>query len=67
MLVRQRDERVGREQHSIEIVLGPVTAYSASPALLRGAADLMRKHRLCGHNAGAGRDVDDVIGYGFSV
>lgn len=33
----------------IEIVIGPVTVYSCSPALLRGAARLRQKYNLCGH------------------
>ena len=33
----------------VEIVIGPVTAYSASADLLRGAADIRRRHGLCGH------------------
>lgn len=33
----------------IEIVIGPVTAYSASAELLQGAAALRRKYDLCGH------------------
>lgn len=33
----------------IEIVVGPVTVYSASETLLRGAAELRKKYNLCGH------------------
>ena len=33
----------------IEIVIGPVTAYSASTELLEAAAALRRKYDLCGH------------------
>jgi len=33
----------------IEIVIGPVTAYSASEELLRGASQLRKKYNLCGH------------------
>lgn len=33
----------------IEVVIGPVTAYSASPELLRGASELRKKYNLCGH------------------
>jgi len=33
----------------IEIVIGPVTVYSASEELLRGAAQLRKKYNLCGH------------------
>mmetsp|Transcript_42946 Transcript_42946/g.78045 ORF Transcript_42946/g.78045 Transcript_42946/m.78045 type:complete len:569 (-) Transcript_42946:49-1755(-) len=33
----------------IDIVIGPVTAYSASADLLRGAAELRKKYDLCGH------------------
>ena len=36
-------------QAGINIVIGPVTAYSASAELLRGAAELRRKHGLLGH------------------
>lgn len=33
----------------VEIVIGPVTAYSASAEMLRGAAELRKKYDLCGH------------------
>jgi guanine deaminase len=33
----------------IEIVISPITAYSASEALFRGAAALRHKYNLCGH------------------
>jgi hypothetical protein len=33
----------------VEIVIGPVTAYSASTEMLRGAAELRKKYDLCGH------------------
>ena len=39
----------GGLQAGINIVIGPVTAYSASAELLRGAAELRRKHGLLGH------------------
>jgi len=38
-----------RPEEGIEIVIGPVTAYSASRQLFEGAAALRRKHNLCGH------------------
>uniref|UniRef100_A0A7S4ET46 Amidohydrolase-related domain-containing protein n=1 Tax=Chrysotila carterae TaxID=13221 RepID=A0A7S4ET46_CHRCT len=42
-------ERFHDPANGIEIVIGPATAYSASEALLRGAAALRRKYNLCGH------------------
>ena len=33
----------------IEIVIGPVTPYSCSPELLRGATELRKRYNLCGH------------------
>jgi cytosine/adenosine deaminase-related metal-dependent hydrolase len=36
-------------ESGIEIVIGPVTAYSASAEMLRGAAELRKKYDLCGH------------------
>ena len=33
----------------IEIVIAPITAYSVSEALFRGAAALRKKYNLCGH------------------
>eukprot|EP00977_Amphora_coffeiformis_P022761 scaffold11454_cov168-Amphora_coffeaeformis.AAC.11 len=35
--------------NGIEIVIGPVTVYSASTQLLKGAAALRKKYNLCGH------------------
>jgi cytosine/adenosine deaminase-related metal-dependent hydrolase len=42
-------EKFHDPEQGINIVIGPVTAYSASEALLRGAAALRRKHGLVGH------------------
>ena len=42
-------DMVAALQAGINIVIGPVTAYSASAELLRGAAELRRKHGLLGH------------------
>ena len=42
-------EKFHDPEHGINIVIGPVTAYSASEDLLRGAAALRRKHGLVGH------------------
>jgi len=36
-------------ENGIEIVIGPVTPYSASTELLRGAVELRKKYGLCGH------------------
>lgn len=41
--------RFHRPDEGIEIVVGPVTAFSASAELLRGAAALREKHGVCGH------------------
>lgn len=48
-LWRQCVERYHDPKNGIEIVIGPVTAYSASTELLRGAAELRREYNLCGH------------------
>jgi cytosine/adenosine deaminase-related metal-dependent hydrolase len=42
-------ERFHDPEGGIEIVIGPVTAYSASKELLQGAAELRKKYKLCGH------------------
>lgn len=36
-------------ENGIEIVIGPVTPYSASTELVRGAVELRKKYGLCGH------------------
>lgn len=41
--------RFHRPEEGIHVVIGPVTAYSASPELLRGAAAIRRQHGLAGH------------------
>ena len=38
-----------RPAEGVEIVIGPVTAYSCSTAMLKAAAGVRRKHRLHGH------------------
>lgn len=38
-----------RPEEGVNIVIGPVTAYSCSPRMLRAAADLRRRHGLHGH------------------
>uniref|UniRef100_A0A7S3K242 Amidohydrolase-related domain-containing protein n=1 Tax=Aureoumbra lagunensis TaxID=44058 RepID=A0A7S3K242_9STRA len=48
-LWRQAIELYHDPLHGIEIVLGPVTAYSASAHLLKGAAALRKEFNLCGH------------------
>mmetsp|Transcript_5670 Transcript_5670/g.13542 ORF Transcript_5670/g.13542 Transcript_5670/m.13542 type:complete len:590 (-) Transcript_5670:246-2015(-) len=42
-------ERFHRPDEGIHVVIGPVTAYSASLDMLRGAADIRRRHGLAGH------------------
>lgn len=42
-------ERFHDPEGGIEIVVGPVTVYSASKELLQGAAKLRKKYKLCGH------------------
>ena len=42
-------EKYHDPKNGIEIVIGPVTAYSASLDLLKGAAALRKKYDLCGH------------------
>ena len=42
-------ERYHDPANGVEIVIGPVTAYSASMELLRGATEMRKKHNLCGH------------------
>lgn len=42
-------DRFHDPSNGIEIVIGPVTAYSASFELLKGAAELRRRRNLCGH------------------
>mmetsp|Transcript_26946 Transcript_26946/g.62088 ORF Transcript_26946/g.62088 Transcript_26946/m.62088 type:complete len:588 (+) Transcript_26946:74-1837(+) len=41
--------RFHRPEEGIHVVIGPITAYSSSPAMLRGAADIRRRHGLAGH------------------
>ena len=38
-----------RPESGVSVVIGPVTAYSCSAAMLEGAARLRRKHQLHGH------------------
>ena len=42
-------QRFHAPEEGINIAIGPVTCYSASPALIRKAAELRAKYGLCGH------------------
>ena len=41
--------RLHRPSEGVEVIVGPVTAYSCSMAMLRAAADIRRQHSLHGH------------------
>ena len=42
-------EKFHDPENGVNIAIGPVTCFSASFDLLKGAAELRRKHNLCGH------------------
>jgi guanine deaminase len=48
-LWREAAEKFHDPVNGINIVVGPVTAYSASTELLRGAAEIRKEFGLCGH------------------